>query len=279
MADPVRGLHSYWTVPSRHPRPYRQLSRATWLLSILSWRRYAGPIELLADRPTADRLDRLGWLGHYDRVEILDDGGLDAHYDRLACFALPKLLAMEHRPEAVLVDTDAYLLAGFRPPGEGSLFAHLERGDVDFYSGLRELANPAGVDLPDSLPVVGNTSLFRAATPELARRISRAGLAFLAGNPATRGRDVHLHMTVAEQVLATHLTVTAGQPVVNLFGAVWTFRTKTWLTGPPGYGHLWNLKREPRPETLLGVYAVVNRILRDDYGVDPSRIRALLEQE
>src|SRR3989337_1299703 len=111
MAEPVHGvrsygIHSYWTVPSRHPRPYRQLALATWLLSILSWRRYAGPMGLLADRPTVEWLDRVGWLGHYDRAEIIDDiidvEALDASYDRLACFALPKLLAMARYPEAVL---------------------------------------------------------------------------------------------------------------------------------------------------------------------------------
>jgi hypothetical protein len=278
MAEPVPGVHSYWTVPSRHPRAYRQLSRAAWLLSILSWRRYAGPMGLYADRPTVESLDRLGWLGHYDWVEILDDRGLDDRYDRRACFALPKLLSMERYPEAVLIDTDAYLLSEFRPLGEGSLFAHLERGDVDFYSRLGELNNPSGVELPDSLPLVGNTSLFRAADPELARRISRRGLAFLAGNPATPGRDVHLHMTVAEQVLATHLTVAAGRPVVNHFGAVWTLRTRTWLTPRPDFGHLWNLKRAPQAGKLLATYGTIERILRDEYGVDPGHVHALLEQ-
>ncbi|MFV2116763.1 hypothetical protein ACFHW0_31175 [Micromonospora sp. LOL_025] len=278
MSDEVRGVHAYWRVPSGQPRPYRQLSCATWLLSILSWRRYAGPIDLFADRPTMERLDRFGWLGLYDRTEILDDDGLDDRYDRPACFALPKLLALDRYPGSMLVDTDAYLLSPLRPPGTGSVFAHLERGDIDFYSRLHELRNPAAVELPDSLPLVGNTALFRAATPALAARISHTGLAFLADNPTTAGRDVHLHMTVAEQVIATHLTTLAAEPVVNLFEAVWSMRSRTWLPGPPRFGHLWNLKRGGRAETVLATYTLVNRILRDDYGVADSRIRAVLEQ-
>ncbi|WP_405097447.1 hypothetical protein [Micromonospora sp. NBC_01412] len=278
MAEPLRGVHAYWRIPSGHPRPYRQLSCATWLLSILSWQRHAGPIDLYADPPTIDWLDQLGWLGYYDRTEVLDDAGLDRHYERVACFALPKLLALDRFPEAVLVDTDAYLRVGLRPRGPGSLFAHLERGDVDFYTRLRELANPAGVDLPDSLALVGNTSLFRAADPDLARRISRTGLSFLADNPSTPGRDIHLHMTVAEQVLATHLTITAGHLVVNVFGAIWSPQTLTWMTDPPNFGHLWSIKRGPQVATLVAAYASVTRILRDEYGVAPSRVRTALER-
>lgn len=271
-------MHAYWQLPGRLPRAYQQLSRATWLLSVLSWRRYAGPITLYADPPTLEWLDRLGWRDCYDQTETLDDRELDRHYDRVACFALPKLLALDRYPDAVLVDTDAYLQSRLRPPATGSIFAHLERGGGDFYSRLRELRNPAGVELPDTPSTIGNTSLFRAASPDLARRISHAGLSFLADNPRTPGRDVHLHMTVAEQVLATHLTTVAGQPVVNLFDALWCARTLRWLTDPPHFGHLWNLKRGAPAERLFAAYVSVTRTLRDEYAVAPDRVRALLER-
>ncbi|MBQ1023990.1 hypothetical protein [Micromonospora sp. C95] len=278
MAEGIRGVHAYWQLPNRLPRAYQQLSRATWLLSIRSWQRHAGPITLYADPPTIEWLDRLGWLDCYDQTETFDDRDLDKRYDRVACFALPKLLALARYPDAVLVDTDAYLYHRLRLPATGSVFAHLEHGDADFYTGLRELRNPARVELPDSLPTVGNTSLFRAADADLARRISQAGLSFLADNPTTPGRDVHLHMTVAEQVLATHLTTVAGHRVVNAFNALWCPRTLRWLTEPPRFGHLWNLKRGAPAEQLLAAYVSVTRTLWNEYGVAPDRVRAALER-
>ncbi|MFB6393301.1 hypothetical protein [Polymorphospora lycopeni] len=278
MPEGVRGVHAYWQLPSRLPRAYQQLSRVTWLLSIRSWQRYAGPITLYADPPTMEWLDRLGWLSCYDQIETLDDRDLDQRYDRVACFALPKLLALDRYPYATLVDTDAYLHSRLRLPATGSVFAHLEHGDADFYSRLRELRNPAQVDLPDSPPVVGNTSLFRAADAHLARRISHAGLSFLAGNPTTPGRDIHLHMTVAEQVLATHLTTVAGQQVVNLFDALWCPRTLRWLSEPPRFGHLWNLKRGAPAEHLLAAYVAVTRTLQNEYGVAQDRLHAAMER-
>ncbi|MEU9510049.1 hypothetical protein AB0D32_27640 [Micromonospora sp. NPDC048170] len=278
MADGLNGVHAYWRVPGRQPRAYRQLAALTWLLSILSWRRYAGPVELYADAPTTDWLAGLGWLDHYDRTTLLDDTGLDDRYDRAACFALPKLLALARFPAAVLVDTDAYLLAPLRLAGPGSHFAHLELGDGDFYVGLHGLRNPAGVELPDAPELIGNTSLFRAADPALAKRISAAGLAFLAGNPATPGRDVHLHMTVAEQVLATHLTLRAGAPVASVFDARWSTRSLRWLTPPPAFGHLWNLKRGGGPDQLVEVFTQVRQILVRAYGIAPDRLRTVLER-
>ncbi|MEU6077256.1 hypothetical protein [Micromonospora sp. NPDC047074] len=278
MTDGLRGVHAYWRVPGRRPRAYRQLAALTWLLSILSWRRYAGPVELYADAPTTDWLAALGWLDHYDRATLLDDTGLDDRYDRAACFALPKLLALARFPSAVLVDTDAYLVAPLRLTGPGSHVAHLEVGDGDFYAALHGLRNPAGVELPDDPEVVGNTSLFRAADPALADRISAAGLAFLAGNPATSGRDVHLHMTVAEQVLATHLTRRAGAPLTPVFDARWSTRSLCWLTPPPAFGHLWNLKRGASPDRLVQAFAMVRGILVDGYGIAPDRLRTAVER-
>ncbi|MBB5110439.1 hypothetical protein AB0K27_17085 [Micromonospora echinospora] len=278
MAEGLRGVHAYWRVPGWRPRAYRQLAAATWLLSVLSWRRHAGPVELYADAPTTDWLAGLGWLDLYDRTTPLDDTGLDHRYDRSACFALPKLLALARFPDAVLVDTDAYLLAPLRLTGPGSHFAHLEVGDGDFYAGLRGLCNPAGVDLPDAPGLVGNTALFRAADRALADRISATGLAFLDGNPATPGRDPHLHMTVAEQVLATDLTMRAGRPVTSIFAARWSTRSLRWLSPPPAFGHLWNLKRGGGAEQIVEVFTMIRRILVSDYGVAPGQLRVALEQ-
>ncbi|MBQ1055144.1 hypothetical protein [Micromonospora sp. C32] len=277
MPEGLVGVHAYWQVSRSHPRGYRQLVALTWLLSILSWQRHAGPMELFADEPTVEWLDSIGHLQHYDRVTRLDDTGLDDRYDRATCFALPKLLALERHPTAVLVDTDAYLLAPLRLSGPGSHFAHLESGDVDFYANLRALSNPAGVDLPDNLDLVGNTSLFRAADAGLARRISAAGLAFLAHNPTTPGRDVHLHMTVAEQVLATHLTLRSGAPMANIFGAVWRFG-HGWLTAPPAYGHLWHVKRAETAEDVVVAFQGLRQHLAAVYGVDDERIRSSLRR-
>ncbi len=277
MAEGLTGVHAYWRVPGARPRGYRQMIALTWLLSILSWRRHAGPIELFADEPTLDWLGSMGYLEHYDRITRLDDAGLDERYDRVACFALPKLLALERYPDAVLVDTDAYLFTPLRLRGPGSHFAHLERGDVDYYADLPALSNPAGLELPDSLDLVGNTSLFRAADAGLARRVSEAGLAFLAGNPTTPGRDVHLHMTVAEQVLATHHTLRAGAPVVNVFNALWRLG-QGWLTDPPGYGHLWHDKRDETPADALQAFQACRRLLTEGYGVDEELLRSALRR-
>ncbi|MEV0456640.1 hypothetical protein [Catellatospora methionotrophica] len=276
MTGKLRGLHSYWHVPGERPLPYRRLALPTWLLGVLSWQRHAGPIDLLADQPTADWLDALGLLDGYDRVEVFDATEFDGRYRRAECFALPKLLGMARHPGSVLVDTDAFLLGELRLEGTGSHFAHLERGDAPFYARLHEVANPAGVNLPSSLPYVGNTALFRAADADLARRISAAGLAFLDGNPGTPGRDAALHMTVAEQVLATHLTAEAGHEVVNVFGALWSPHDRHWDVGPPAFGHLWHLKRYHQPGGLAAAYARVSRILRDEYGVGEARLRELV---
>ncbi|MEV0135926.1 hypothetical protein AB0H83_46730 [Dactylosporangium sp. NPDC050688] len=277
MAEGLTGVHAYWRVPGTQARGYRQIIALTWLASVLSWRRHAGPIELFADEPTLDWLGPMGYLEHYDRITRLDDTGLDERYDRAACFALPKLLAMGRFPTAVVVDPDAYLLGPLRLRGPGSHFAHLELGDVDYYAGLRTLCNPTEVPLPESLELVGNTSLFRAADAGLARRVSEAGLAFLAGNPATPGRDPYLHMVVAEQVIATDLTLRAGAPLANIFDAVWRHRVG-WVGTPPAYGHLWHDKRDDTPEQARLAFKMLRRYLVEGYGVDDERIRSALNR-
>jgi hypothetical protein len=276
MSEELRGVHCYWHTRTQESRVIRQLECAAWWLSILSWQWHAGPIDLLADGATTDRLDRLGLLKLYDRTYLIDEENLTG-YDRSICFSLLKLLAMARLPGSVLVDPDAYLIGPLRLTGPGSHFAHFELAD-DYYADLRKLNNPAGVDLPGSLTLVGNTAVFRAASPALAQRISTAGLAFLEGNPRTPGRETYLHMTVAEMVLATHLTLQAGQPMANVFGGVWLPTARRWRDERPAFGHLWHAKRRGAPvESVLQAYRDVTRRLRV-YGVPAHEIRAAMEQ-
>jgi len=103
-------------------------------------------------------------------------------------------------------------------------------------------------------------------------------LAFLQGNPRTPGRDPFLHMTVAEMVFATHLTLRAGEPLRNLFGGVWLPVERRWRDEPPAYGHLWHFKRPDAPAgTVLRAYRDITRRLQS-YGVAAQDIRATVER-
>jgi hypothetical protein len=81
---------------------------------------------------------------------------------------------------------------------------------------------------------------------------------------------------VAEQVLATHLTLAAGQPVVNVFGSVYSPQQGRWLTEEPAFGHLWNIKRLAAKPAVVVFFRSICQALYRDYGVDRQRLRAIL---